>query len=42
MAENKTVAVMVAGTGPSGMIAALTLAEAGFRPVLAGPAPSAG
>jgi len=39
MAENKTVAVMVAGTGPSGMIAALTLAEAGFRPVLAGPAP---
>jgi 2-octaprenyl-6-methoxyphenol hydroxylase len=39
MAESKAAQVIVAGTGPSGMIAALALAEAGFRPVLAGPAP---
>lgn len=39
MVESKAASVIVAGTGPSGMIAALALAEAGFRPVLAGPAP---
>lgn len=30
--------VIVAGTGPAGMIAALALANAGFRVILAGPA----
>src|SRR5690348_13262185 len=31
--------IIVAGTGPSGMIAALAMAEAGFKVLLAGPQP---
>lgn len=39
MADNLRTDIIVAGTGPTGMIAALGLARAGFSVVLAGPAP---
>lgn len=39
MADNLRTGILVAGTGPTGMIAALGLARAGFSVVLAGPAP---
>ncbi|MDR7032580.1 UbiH/UbiF family hydroxylase [Mesorhizobium sp. BE184] len=40
MEQPRTANILVAGTGPVGLIAALGLADAGFPVVLAGPAPA--
>jgi 2-octaprenyl-6-methoxyphenol hydroxylase len=40
MSADQEAEILVAGTGPAGMIAALALADAGFGVVLAGPAPT--
>jgi 2-octaprenyl-6-methoxyphenol hydroxylase len=39
MSKTKTTEIIVAGTGPAGLLAALSLARQGFRIVLAGPPP---
>ncbi|HVW58354.1 MAG TPA: UbiH/UbiF family hydroxylase [Rhizobiaceae bacterium] len=40
MSADQATEILVAGTGPAGMIAALALADAGFEVVLAGPRPT--